>query len=195
MKIFKISLVTLILTFLFSFTGDQSSTPKFDTFVDPRDKQEYITVKIGNQWWFAENLNYEVEKSWCHECETYGRMYTYESSFEACPAGWHIPTVAEWNELITFLGGVESAGNKMKSLEKWKAPNTGADNSSGFSAIPSPEKGTNGEIRNPRGATWWTSEVALDPAAWTMNLKPDQAGIVQLGFYRVSGFAVRCVKN
>ena len=41
--------------------------PEFSTFTDPRDGQKYITVKIGNQWWFAQNLNYQTGNSWCYD--------------------------------------------------------------------------------------------------------------------------------
>ena len=126
-----------------SFVQDDKK-PKYKTITDSRDGQEYLTVKIGKQWWFAENLNYETENSWCHECETYGRMYRYEAAMKACPEGWHIPSVNEWKELITTLGGGDIAGGKMKSTEKWRTPNVGADNSSGFSAIPEPARGTRG---------------------------------------------------
>ena len=60
-----------------------------------------------------------------------------------CPAGWHLPTDAEWTILTTFLGGESIAGGKMKTTGTieagtglWYAPNTGATNSSGFSALP-----------------------------------------------------------
>jgi len=190
----KIS-IGMIITFLALTFIQEDKKPKFKTITDSRDGKEYLTVKIGKQWWFAENLNFETDKSWCHACDTYGRMYTYESAMEACPEGWHIPSVNEWNKLITTLGGSEIAGGKMKSIEKWRKPNVGADNSSGFSAIPSPQKGVRGEIRNPREATWWTADKALDPAAWTMSIKSEEAGIYQMGYYRVSGFSVRCIKD
>jgi uncharacterized protein (TIGR02145 family) len=50
--------------------------------------------------------------------------------------GWHVPTWPEWETLITLLGGFTGAGGKMKLTSEWDAPNTGADNSSGFSATP-----------------------------------------------------------
>jgi len=191
-KVIKIGLGIIITLLFFSFSPQKSKTK---IFTDSRDKQQYLTVKIGKQWWFAENLNYKSEKSWCHECDTYGRMYTYDAAINSCPEGWHIPTVAEWKELIVFLGGGEIAGGKMKTINNWKTPNKGADNSSGFSAIPTPQRGVRGEIRNPREATWWTADKADDPAAWTMSIKHDQPSIFLMGYFKVSGFSVRCIKD
>ena len=58
-----------------------------------------------------------------------------------CPCQWHIPTDQEWSEMENYLGGASVAGGKMKDTGTvyWDAPNTGASNSSGFSALPAGE--------------------------------------------------------
>ena len=62
---------------------------------DVRDGKTYQTVTLGDQTWFAQDLNYETGNSWCYKddaanCEAYGRLYDWETALTACPAGWHI---------------------------------------------------------------------------------------------------------
>ena len=93
------------------------------TFKDKRDGQVYKTVKIGNQIWMAQNLNYAVDNgfgSWCYDneykhCKKYGRLYTYRTAMNACPAGWHLPSNSEWQELVDYAGGEKGASYALRS--------------------------------------------------------------------------------
>ena len=115
--------------------------------VDPRDKQIYRVVTIGEQTWMAENLNYKTENSWCGggsvenegDCSKYGRLYTWAAAVGksedecgygktcglsgkvrgVCPEGWHLPDTTEWSKLFTAVGGKGTAGKKLKSLTGW----------------------------------------------------------------------------
>ncbi|MBL0287321.1 MAG: fibrobacter succinogenes major paralogous domain-containing protein [Bacteroidetes bacterium] len=68
----------------------------------------------------------------------YGKLYNWYAvgTGKLVPKGWHVPTDAEWETLITYLGGEDIAGRKMKSTNYWKSPNVGASNSSGFNGLP-----------------------------------------------------------
>ena len=85
------------------------------SITDHRDGQIYKTVKIGNQVWMAENLNYETENSYCYDdrmsnCLKYGRLYTWSNAMEVCPRGWRLPNKEDWETLLKNVGGDKSAG-------------------------------------------------------------------------------------
>ncbi|MFN6945980.1 MAG: FISUMP domain-containing protein [Cytophagaceae bacterium] len=89
--------------------------------VDQRDGKEYTIVTIGDQVWMAENLNFEPEEegSTCFEdvesnCESLGRLYTYELATEACPTGWHLPSGQEWEVLTDYIGGLAGHAAQLK---------------------------------------------------------------------------------
>jgi uncharacterized protein (TIGR02145 family) len=72
---------------------------------------------------------------------TYGRLYTWYAATDSrsvCPTGWHVPSNEEWVMLQNTFGGSIVAGSKMKEagFSHWIYPNEGADNSSGFNALP-----------------------------------------------------------
>ncbi len=120
-----------------------SSISLFTTMKDARDGKLYKTVKSGDQVWMAENLNFESDSgSWCYNnepdnCKIYGRLYAYDQAEKACPDGWHLPSIDEWNVLIDNYGGMESAGKKLKcsKLGAWYHCGDGT-NESGFSVLP-----------------------------------------------------------
>ncbi|PWJ68144.1 uncharacterized protein (TIGR02145 family) [Fibrobacter sp. UWR4] len=115
-----------------------------ETFVDERDGNVYRYVKIGYQVWMAENLRYVSTGSHCFnddesECEKFGRLYEYSEGL--CPAGWHMPTQAEWTVLFDAVGGVDVAGKALRAVGAWNVENyplTADDTDAyGFSALPS----------------------------------------------------------
>ena len=164
----------------------------FGTLTDERDGQTYRTVKIGEQVWMAENLNYNYQigktRSFCFNgekkfCDLLGRWYTFagavdsaglfsdgglncsmentcvdsicpchlkESSRGVCPEGWHIPSIGEWEQLFTAVGGKDVAETVLRT-----ADGIGTDDY-GFNIIPEGSLNSS-EYKNNAIATFWTS--------------------------------------
>ena len=93
------------------------------TLTDPRDGQEYQTItfikprhgSVIKRTWFAENVKYVVEGSYSYKdtkefSDKFGRLYNYRQANEACPDGWHVPTIHEWKYLFDFFGGWNHSG-------------------------------------------------------------------------------------
>ena len=114
------------------------------------------------------------------------------------PAGYHIPTDAEFTTLITTLGGTAVAGGKMKEAgtSHWTTPNTGADNSSGFGGLP-------GGIRYNIGifdfigkkGFWYSSTEISATEAVCFVLNYDNSYVNRYNFYKADGYSVRCIRN
>ncbi|MEM1215945.1 MAG: FISUMP domain-containing protein [Bacteroidota bacterium] len=72
--------------------------------VDARDGNRYGTVEVGAQVWFTENLRLVTPHSICYRnkpinCTKYGRLFSSSELETACPAGWRVPTLADWHTL------------------------------------------------------------------------------------------------
>lgn len=176
--------------------------PGMPTFTDPRDNQVYPTVQIGDQCWMQNNMNFQTGNSWCYEnnssnCTTYGRLYDWETALKVCPNGWHLPSDAEWQKLVDYLGG-DAAGGKMKETgtNHWESPNKGATNSSGFTALPGGTRHYNGGFYNLTGyAYFWSSTEGSSTNAWRRNLGCNDEHVIRGYGSKTNGFSCRCLKN
>lgn len=138
----------------------------------------------------------------------YGKLYNWYAAANPniCPLGWHVPSQADLTDLANYLGGGSVAGGKLKTTGTvqggtglWEAPNTGASNETGFSALPSGARSfsSSGTFLNlgTRGGWWSTSEGALGYALG-IALGHDY---VQLHFgdgsYKQNGICVRCLRD
>jgi uncharacterized protein (TIGR02145 family)/prepilin-type N-terminal cleavage/methylation domain-containing protein len=67
-----------------------------------------------------------------------------------CPLGWHVPNYAEYEAFSATLGGNSVAGAAIKETgtSHWNTPNTGATNSSGFTARAAGYRRTDGTFVN-----------------------------------------------
>lgn len=149
--------------------------------------------------------------------DIYGRLYNWHAvsaSAGLCPCGWHVPTDSEWKTLEIYLGMTEEQANetgfrgtdeggklKEEGTEHWDAPNSGATNSSGFTALPGGMKHINGDFYdiNVFGCFWSSTEndVPDSPTAWDRFLRCNMPSVHRAngGNHKSYGFSVRCVSN
>lgn len=92
---------------------DSTDTCEYGTLTDDRDSSVYWTVKIGDQWWMAQDLAYKSESGVA--CYGNDGGFVYARADDLCPAGWHLPTLQEWDILVNALGGYELAGLMLMS--------------------------------------------------------------------------------
>jgi uncharacterized protein (TIGR02145 family) len=166
---------------------------------DSRDGQTYKTIKIGEQAWMAENLNYDVpNKSYCYgkvpsNCAKYGRLYEERVAMEVCPAGFHLPSPSEWETLFNAVGGQFMAGSVLKSKTGWINGGNGSD-PFGFSAIPAGYGDKNDNSEEGKSANFWCSQEVDDKNFYYVKLKHD-AFNVDMNHPSNKAYSVRCVKN
>ena len=176
---------------------------EYGELVDDRDSQTYKTVKIGKQWWMAENLNYEGGDSYCYNdsaeyCEEYGRLYTWVSARDACPTGWHLPTREDLDTLLSTVGGDSLAGNVLKSFAGWNRAEdegNGVD-SYGFSGSPAGWMDLTGDYYQVGYfGRFWSISSCSDKKAYTLHLKYNaESGSLDCTL-KESAISVRCVKD
>lgn len=204
----------------------------------------YRTVTIGTQEWMAENLKttkYNDGASiplvtddtewinlttpgycWYANDETtykntYGALYNWYAvnTDKLCPAGWHVPTDAEWTELENYLiangynyDGTTSENKIAKSLAStsgWMSSSDVGDvgndqasnNSTGFSAFPGGRRNYNGNFDTVgNNGYWWSStETFLPTTAYFRYLSYYFSHLVSYNYTKDYGLSVRCLRD
>jgi len=194
------------------------------------DGNTYGTVKIGTQVWMTENLrtkklndgtpipNVTNGTDWINltspayaNCNNtlnadtinaFGRMYNFYAvnTNKLCPTGWHVPSNAEVQTLLTYLGPL--TGFRVRAKEYW-TDNRNAINDSKLSAYPAGERiqqYSPGEfVGIGTNAAWWSSTASSGTHAFILMINDNtvSAGYAASLIERQSftGESVRCVKN
>jgi uncharacterized protein (TIGR02145 family) len=132
--------------------------------------------------------------------EEYGKLYNYyvvSSSKEVAPNGWRVPTLADYNTVITFLGGEKLAGFKMKNTKNWQTldrSNPNGNNQSGYSANPSGFMKHTGEFWDfGWSANYWTSTTASADSAESIRLYWQNKNAINIDALKNMGLAIRLV--
>ena len=166
--------------------------------IDLRDSRQYKTVRIGNQLWMAQNLNFETETgSWCHSnldlnCDIYGKLYTWYAAQSACPAGWRLPNTTDWDQLIAHVGS--DPGDQLRADFGWNAGHNG-NNSSGFTALPGCYRSAYGSFSALGSyAYFWESDENSATSAWSRLFSYNRSDIERNYLDKGNAFSVRCIK-
>jgi uncharacterized protein (TIGR02145 family) len=147
---------------------------------------------------------------WCHYNNDpalgaiYGKQYNgyatkliqmdvdyYNAANPSNPWGWRVPTSADFTTLQTYLGGSDVAGGKLKmpGTSYWTTPNTGADNSSGFTALGA---GMRTETGSPSAMYKYFMIWSIDE--WFLRIFNDQS-VSQIGTVDIRrGLSLRFIK-
>jgi uncharacterized protein (TIGR02145 family) len=165
---------------------------KEGTFTDSRDGKTYKWVRIGDQVWMAENLNYDAGSGcWCYDdnsrnCDQYGRLYNWETAKGACPDGWHLPSKSEFETLLSRYGG--------EGEQAYTALISGG--SSGFSALLGGFRYGIGKFSSlGRFGIFWSSSEGFSVRAWRLSMRSFSKS-ASVGRYDKSwGFSVRCLQD
>ena len=148
---------------------------------------------------------------------TYGVLYNWPAAMNGaassttnpsgvqgvCPAGWHLPSEAEWTQLTDYLGGHSIAGGKLKATGTieagtglWYAPNTGATNETGFTALPGGDRYLNA-IFDGIGycGPWWSATECFTNSAWNRFMNHNNSNVNRNYLSKENGYSVRCLRD
>jgi len=175
----------------------------------------YHSIKVGETEWMTENLktnffsNGESLKSESSsEVKVFqpidstsaeGNYYTWSAITDprnVCPTGWRVPTISDWDALVSKFGGQDIAAIELKSSysEYWNNPIFEANNYSGFSAIPEGFVNENGSYSNiGKYGYWWSITEKDNEVAWGMEIGHNQNESYKGFANKKDGLSVRCV--
>ncbi len=150
-------------------------------FTDERDNKIYKTIKIENQTWMAENLNYEINNSYCfnkdiHNCEIYGRLYKWDDAQNICPQGWQLPSKKDFEILLETI--------KKKEFMRY------TDIFEYYGGI----KVDNNFSELDNIGLYWSS-TSSGSNAWSLLTNKTNNENTIIDYYKNIAFSVRCLKN
>jgi uncharacterized protein (TIGR02145 family) len=125
------------------------------------DASVWANLTTGSYSWYDNDIANK---------DVYGALYNwyviqYLQIFghvdDICPTNFRLPNGGTFEVLISALGGsmVASGALKEAGTSHWDAPNTGATNQSGFTALPAGERDYTGSfVAKGQTGAWWTSD-------------------------------------
>jgi uncharacterized protein (TIGR02145 family) len=196
----KYFVILVFISFAYSVKGQD--------IVKDYDGNVYQTVNAGTQIWMAENLkvthfsngqdipNIKDKKQWdsltttayCdiandpEQSKVPGRLYNWYAVADqrnVCPSGWHVPSEAEWQVLVSFLSGSKEV------------------NAALFKVLQDDFRGFDGDFSGIGygGGGWWSSTSARQETAYTHGVNYDTASKNRLEARKKFGYSIRCIKD
>jgi uncharacterized protein (TIGR02145 family) len=169
------------------------------------DGNKYPVVRVGSQVWLGENLRVTRASTGAvlatqapddnpSNLAAYGRLYPWESARRACPAGWHLPSDAEWTALEKFLG--DKGGRRLRDPAYWPPGLPAAGDEIPFHARPAGYSNDQG-FENFFGsrAVVWTASQQDDHFVWSRVLSSDPVALRRAPQHPQYGFSVRCIRD
>ena len=236
-RIWSCLLIVTGLAFIFTNGCKKDTSNNPSATITDVDGNVYTSVTIGTQEWMVENLRTTKFNDgtpiqlvtdgavwgalstpgycWYNNDEgankvTYGALYNWKAAISACPAGWHLPTDAEWKILERSLGmnntdadatgwrysGLVGGQLKETGTSHWKTPAVGATNTSGFTSLPGGDRDNDlGFVDLGNYCFFWSATEDGSSRAWYRRLNDDNAGMHRNSSRQPTGYSVRCLKN
>ncbi len=202
--------------------GDSSTPSLQNGTITDVEGNIYKTVKIGTQTWMAENLKTTKYSDggtiplsqgsnistpaycWYNNDAAkyknkYGALYNWfaVNSGKLCPSGWHVPTAAEWTTLVTFVGGENVAGGKLKENipYSWTSSSVTSTNEYGFSALPGGSFFGGDFMYELSYGFWWSSTAIDSQSSSLFEMLYDKSQLQMRSSDLAVEMSVRCMKN
>jgi uncharacterized protein (TIGR02145 family) len=161
-------------------------------FADKRDQRIYHPTLLSGKIWMTENVKFKASDVQIYDdkaanLDRLGGLYSLASAKSACPEGWHLPTDAEWQQLLNTFGGGTKA---------WAALTKGG--SSGFEAIGSGfvDKAENMFLGLNEDAVFWTaSDQNGSPILYYFDGGKKAIYRITTQQMSIKAASCRCVKN
>ena len=221
-----------------SFTTAGQPCPGTPTVTDV-DGNTYNTVLIGQQCWMKENLRtkhyaaggvveYKYPNGQSATQSTYGLIYNWLGVMNGatssngnpsyvqgiCPAGWHVPSLSEWEQLSSYVGSltsyrcdVNNSGSIARALAttsgwqnySWSSCNPGynqsGNNATGFTAMPSGYWWNSNFYDFAVEADYWTATQSNEGEAYRLRVRYDDSYLNSTYVNKNHWLGVRCVKD
>jgi uncharacterized protein (TIGR02145 family) len=177
-----------------------------------RNGDAILNVKSSSNWQFLSSGAYCAYNNDNGNVATYGLLYNWYAVADnrnIAPEGWHVPTDEDWKELEMHLGMSRSEadeggsrgadeGGKLKEAgtASWNSPNSGATNSSGFTALPGGYRYSNGAFIDMGDyGFWWSATAYSNRRAWRRFLYYSRPEVYRNQNDKRIGISVRLVRD